>query len=346
MSARTASRARPAAYLSRARRSSSRSRADQAGNISPTTTKHFFYVKPRPTPDAPGDLTGDGTADLGHVTAAGNLWINSVSQDGTWLTSSWGIHNKGALLRDSHTAPHIWNGTDTYALVTHNGDFAPADGMADWVIRTPEGRLYIYPGDGYGSIDVTRRVEVRLPANAPSPSTFSEIKSAGDITGDGQPELFAAGGVGGAELWVFSGYSGGTFETATQMTTTAWADRDFVAIADYNNDGAADMTYRTAAGNIQLRKGKPDPSGVGTELKSLGQSGWSLDGDKVYASGTMTTAAYPLLYGTPDATGDGIPDVWATNSAGALLLFTGGATSLGASKTLRSSGYSTIKQLG
>ncbi|GEC08425.1 hypothetical protein SSP24_60800 [Streptomyces spinoverrucosus] len=319
---------------------------DTAGNISPNPRKHFFYVTPRKTPDGPGDLNGDGSADLGWVTAAGNLWIGTVSKDGGWMSSSFGTHRKGSLIKDGNTAPHIWNGTDTYALVTHNGDFAPADGVTDWVIRTPDGRLFVYPGDGYGGIDVTRRVEVRLPANAPSPSTFSEIKSAGDLTGDGQPELFVAGGVGGAELWVFSGYSGGYFETATQMTTTAWADRDFVAIADYNGDGEADMTYRTAAGNIQLRKGKPDPSGTGTELKSLGQSGWSLDGDKVYASGTMTTAAYPLLYGTPDATGDGIPDVWATNSAGALLLFEGGATSLGQSRTLRSSGYSTVKQLG
>ncbi|MBG0855072.1 VCBS repeat-containing protein [Streptomyces spinoverrucosus] len=319
---------------------------DQAGNISPSPTKHFFYVKPRPTPDGPGDLTGDGSPDFGHVTAMGNFWINSVSQDGTWLTSNWGIHGKGTLLKESGTAPHIWNGTDTYALVTHNGDFAPADGITDWVVRTPDGRLFIYPGDGYGAVDVTRRVEVRLPANAPSPSTFSEIKSAGDITGDGQPELFVAGGAAGAELWFFSGYSGGTFETATQMTTSAWADRDFVAVADYNKDGEADMTYRTAEGNIFLRKGKPDPSGAGTELKSLGQSGWSLDGDDPYVSGTMTTTAYPLLYGTPDITGDGIPDVWATNSAGDLLLFKGGATSLGTSTRLRSGDAATMRQMG
>ncbi|MFB9462591.1 DNRLRE domain-containing protein [Streptomyces cinereospinus] len=318
---------------------------DTAGNVSPNATKHFFYVKPRELPDGPGDLNGDGKADLAHVTAAGNLWIDNVSQDGKWLSSTWGTHDNGTLLRDGATAPHIWNGTDTYALVTHSGDFAPADGVADWVIRTPDNRLFLYPGDGYGAIDVNRRVEIRLPANAPSPSTFSEIKSAGDITGDGQPELFVAGGALGAELWVFSGYSGGTFETATQMTTTSWADRDFVAIADYNADGAADMTFRMASGSIQLRKGKPDPSGAGTELKSLGQSGWSMDGDDVYASG-MTLAAYPQLYGTADTTGNGTPDVWATNSAGALLLFEGGAASLGTPTTVRSSGFSTIRQLG
>ncbi|MGX9889114.1 FG-GAP-like repeat-containing protein [Streptomyces sp. NPDC002276] len=321
---------------------------DAAGNISPTATKHFFYVQPRTSGDGPGDLNGDGTADFAHLTAAGNLWIDSVSQNGAWMSSAFGTHNKGTLIKDGGTAPHIWDGTGAYSLVTHNGDFAPGDGVTDWVVRTADGRLFVYPGDGYGAIDVSRRIEVRLPANAPAPSTFSEIKSAGDITGDGQPELFVAGGVDGAEFWVFTGYSGGAFSEAVQMTTTSWADkaRDFVAIADYNADGAADMTYRTAAGNLILRKGILDSDGEGTVLKSLGQSGWSLDGDDTYASGTFTYTAQPLLYGTPDTTGDGIPDIWATNSAGDLQLYTGGATSVGTATRLRAGGYATVRQLG
>ncbi|MFY7568145.1 FG-GAP-like repeat-containing protein [Streptomyces sp. WI04-05B] len=323
---------------------------DAAGNVSPTPYKHSFYVTPRPTADSAGDLNGDGSPDYGHLTAAGNLWINTTDQNAAWIVSSWGQHDNGRLLRDASTAPHIWNGDSAnpvYSLVTHNGDFAPGDGVTDWVIRTPDNRLFIYPGDGYGAVNVNDRVEVRLPANMPAPSTWSEIKSAGDLTGDGQPELFVAGGVGGAELWVLSGYTGGVFSTATQLTTEAWADRDFVAIADYNGDKAMDLTYRTAAGNILLRKGILDSDGVGTVLTSLGRSGWSLDGDDVYASGTILPDTYPLVYGTPDISGDGIPDMLATNSAGALLLFAGTATTNDTSPTtLRSSGYATVKQLG
>ncbi|MFF4588039.1 DNRLRE domain-containing protein [Streptomyces sp. NPDC001388] len=321
---------------------------DSAGNPSPNARKYFFYVQPRSTADGPGDLNGDGDADFAHVTAAGNLWIDSVSQNGDWVSSAFGTHNKGTLIKDGGTAPHIWDGTSTYALVTHNGDFAPGDGVTDWMVRTPDGRLFLYPGDGYGAIDVSKRIEVRLPANAPAPSTFSEIKSAGDITGDGQPELFVAGGAAGNELWILSGYSGGTFSTATKMTSSAWGDqeRDFVAIADYNADGAADMTYRTSAGNLVLRKGILDSDGEGTVLASLGTSAASLDGDDTYASGTFTYAAYPLIYGTPDATGDGVPDIWTTNAAGALLLYEGGATTISSPTTLRSSGWDTVKRLG
>ena len=320
---------------------------DAAGNISPER-KYSFYVTPRTKADAAGDLSGDGAPDFASLSAAGNLLITAVSKSGTWISGSWGIHERWNLLMDGNTAPHLWDGASTnpqYSLITHNGDFAPADGATDWVMRTPDGGLFIYPGDGYGGLDVSRRIEVRLPSNAPSPTTFSEIKSAGDITGDGQPELFVAGGTGGAELWVFSGYSGGYFTTATRMTTADWGTRDFVTIADYNDDGAADMIYRIAGGTLYLRKGILESDGTGTVLTSLGTSGASLDGDDVYATG-MTPALFPQLYGSPDNTGDGNPDIWATNSAGALLLYHGGATAIGSASTLRTSGYSTVVQLG
>ncbi|MGY1498623.1 FG-GAP-like repeat-containing protein [Streptomyces sp. QTS52] len=323
---------------------------DSSGNISPNPYKHSFYVTPRPTADSAGDLNGDGSPDYGHVTAAGNLWINTTDQNGKWIVSSWGQHDNGTLLRDAGTAPHIWNGDSTapaYSLVTHNGDFAPGDGVTDWVIRTPDNRLFIYPGDGYGAINVRERVEVRLPANMPAPSTWSEMKAAGDLTGDGRPELFVAGGVGGGELWILSGYTGGAFTTATQHTTTSWEGRDFVAIADYNGDKAMDMTYRTASGNIVLRKGILGSDGVSTVLSSLGTSGGSLDGDTVYGATSFTPAAYPLLYGSPDISGDGIPDMLATNTAGALLLFAGTATANDTSPdTLDADGWTTVKRLG
>ncbi|MFD7895408.1 hypothetical protein [Streptomyces sp. NPDC059743] len=93
---------------------------------------------------------------------------------------------------------------------------------------------------------------------------------------------------------------------------------------------------------------------MGTVLNSLGQSGWSLDGDDPYATGAMPPADYPLIYGSPDTPGngnpdttsDGIPDIWVTNSAGALLRYKGGATTLGPATTVRSGGWSAVKQLG
>ncbi|MFD8720177.1 hypothetical protein ACFV2H_19725 [Streptomyces sp. NPDC059629] len=70
------------------------------------------------------------------------------------------------------------------------------------------------------------------------------------------------------------------------------------------------------------------------------------DGDDTHACGSFTYSAYPLLYGTPDVNHDGVPGIWATDAAGALLLYQGGATGLGSAATVSGSGWSTVRQLG
>jgi hypothetical protein len=221
---------------------------------------------------------------------------------------------------------HWWNGTSTYALITHNGDFAPGDGLTDFIVRTPDGGLYLYPGDGYGGTDVSQRHEIQLPSNAPDPATLTEIKSMGDANGDEQPELLA---VSGDALWIFSGYSGGSFATATQLSASAWSDRDIVTLADFNSDGTIDMLYRTAAGNLWLRHSAATTTGA-TDWATLASSAVSLDGDDLYAEGGFTTATYPHLYGSPGMTSTDLPDVWALTPAGLLYRLDGTATGINA----------------
>ncbi|MFE9601447.1 hypothetical protein [Streptomyces hokutonensis] len=86
-----------------------------------------------------------------------------------------------------------------------------------------------------------------------------------------------------------------------------------------------------------------DGAGAGVVLAGLRVG---VSGVTPYASGTFTYTAQPLLYGTPDATGDGIPDIWATNSAGDLQLYAGRATSVGMATQLRTGGWTTVRQLG
>ncbi|MGJ3559771.1 hypothetical protein ACR6C2_17980 [Streptomyces sp. INA 01156] len=158
------------------------------------------------------------------MTEAGNLWINSMSQKGTWLSNAYGTHDKGTLLSGRRTAPHIWDGTGTYSLITHNGDFFNGDGITDWVVRTP--------GDVCSSTPATATVRSTSPSASryASRRTLRALHLLGDQVGgrhhrDGRPELFVAGGAAGNELWILSGYSGGAFSKATKMTSSAWATR-------------------------------------------------------------------------------------------------------------------------
>ena len=98
------------------------------------------------------------------------------------------------------------------ALITHNGDIYGGDGLQDLVVRLGQ-RLWVYPGDGYGAVNMDKRVEILLPEGAPNPSVLDQIMSAGDATSDGRTDFFAT--VGDA-LWVFTGYHGATIDQATR----------------------------------------------------------------------------------------------------------------------------------
>jgi hypothetical protein len=161
----------------------------------------------------------------------------------------------------------------------------------------PNGNLYAYPGDGYGSLDVDERMPVRLPSGSPDPATFTQV-ILGDYNLDSRPDLFATTEGGG--MWGFTGYTGATFSTATQIATTAWADRDLVSIGDHNADGEPDLVYRsTSSGNLYLRYGVADSNG-GSTIASLSTAADSLTGsDTTYATGwTANAMRLPLLYGT------------------------------------------------
>ncbi|MFC9845293.1 DNRLRE domain-containing protein [Streptomyces sp. NPDC060223] len=297
---------------------------DAAGNVS-NAKKFVFYVTPRAVADGAADYTGDQIPDFATIRTTGKLFIESITSTGTHVASTATTHDDGTLLTDSTSIGHWWNGASDYALITHNGDYAPGDGITDFIVRTPDGGLYVYPGDGYGGTDVSQRQEIQLPSNAPDPATLTDIKSMGDANGDEQPELLA---VSGDALWIFTGYSGGSFATATELSAASWSGRDFVTLADFNSDGTIDMLYRTAAGNLILRHSAA--SATGTDWTTLASSAASLDGDKAYATGGFLTTDYPYLYGSPGMTSTDLPDIWALTPAGLLYRLDGTATGISA----------------
>jgi len=313
---------------------------DSAGNPS-LGTKYVFYVTPKDAADKAGDVTGDAKPDLFAITSGGNLMLypsNDLDTAGDLHMGMYAAHNKGTVLVGSDDYNAYWvqshwvdGGSSTVpALIAHGADAYPGDGTGDLFARMPDGKLYLYPGDGYGSVDISRRISVRLPSGSPDPADFDQIIVA-DYNVDGRPDLFATTTAGA--FWAFSGYTGATFATASKMATTAWAARDLVSVGDHNADGEPDLLWRTGAtsGNLYIRYGKPDTTNGGSTIASLAAAADSLTGaDTVYATG-WTMAAVPVthLYGTPDVTGDAIPDIWALASDGTIKIYAGGSAAIG-----------------
>jgi hypothetical protein len=314
---------------------------DAAGNPS-QPTKYFFYVTPRDQADSPGDFTGDKLPDLMVVSDSGNLvmYPSQATNDLVKGTGDLDYSMSGAYRANPDKDP---NGDDLPAfvaapaghfkgaLITHNGDIYGGDGLQDLVVRLGD-KLWVYPGDGYGAVNIDRRVEILLPSNAPNPSTLTQIVSAGDATGDGRTDFFATMG---DELWAFTGYHGATIDQAIRLSSSPWTERDIVSVADFSGDGVTDLIYRSdVSGRLLSRKGVKASSGTGTDLNSLAAAANSADGeDGIYGASGWGSGNIYLLAGTPDANGDGIPDIWTVHTNGTVRFYTGSRTAMSGSGT-------------
>ncbi|BDM71546.1 hypothetical protein HEK616_50330 [Streptomyces nigrescens] len=328
--------------------------SDRAGNRSDTTT-YLFYANGPKQPDKPGDLNGDGNADL---------W--GVDKDGT-LHRFYGSGN-GTLTEANATASQAtWNNTK----ITHRGDWT-SDGYEDLISLSNDPalgaqRLWVQPNNGYGyactdcSGDGTQRQELTVydEANNHWKNGAKQILAVGDVdgpldtNGDGTPDTPGYPDLvvnDGTYVWLY--YGGPDYRLDTEAAPVLLGGPDdplaegaskiseitLAAAGDWNADGTPDLV---------ARYDRADAGGlyVFNATKEDGDYGISLS-HRTPIGPNFSTTTVPTFTAAPDANNNGKLDLWATTpNSGRLRAFLD-LTSTGTGQVISASenfaGYQTI----
>ncbi|MGW4496776.1 VCBS repeat-containing protein [Streptomyces sp. NPDC004376] len=305
---------------------------DKAGNKS-DTADYLFYANGLKTADKPGDINGDGNADL-----------YGIDKDGT-LNRFYGAGDSTVSQASSPASNLSWTGT----RITHRGDWT-GDGYEDLISLwhddiTGADRLWIHPnnGDGFACSDCSgddndrRQLTVYDDANNHWKDGVKQILAVGDVDGpldvdnDGiddvpsYPDLIVNDGT---FLWLYYGSSDDRLDSDRDPVLLAGPDDPIAtgdsqisevtlaAPGDWNNDGQADLVVgydRPDVGGLYVFHGQRNDNGydIGVTDRTAIGSNWS-------------TSTVPAFVAAPDADNDGKLDLWATTpDSGRLRAFCG-----------------------
>ncbi|MFP5314274.1 MAG: peroxidase family protein [Actinomycetes bacterium] len=177
-----------------------------------------------------------------------------------------------------------------------NEDFN-GDGVADLVARDSNGRLWLYPGNGTGSLQARSLMGTGWQG-------MRSIIATRDFNGDGRADVIAYDSSG--RLWLYRGNNAGGLLSGLQIGN-GWAGFTLTAPGDFNGDGRFDLLARDSSGRLWLYPGNGTG---GFASRSQAGSGWS---------GYQMTS-------TGDFNGDSRSDLIASDTGGRLWLYPGNGT--------------------
>lgn len=216
---------------------------------------------------AVGDVTGDGRGDVvGRAVNKGLLRV--YRGDGTGRINPTGIR-----ATDRFT---------TADMIVGAGDW-DRDGRNDLIVRTKAaGRLYLAPGLGNGTFGTFRLLSTDWRG-------VTSTAPAGDLTGDGRPDLVA---VRSGVAYVVPGTASGLGTWIKARTLGSAYDAVVGGGRDLSGNTIGDVYARTPSGSVSVLTGD-GKSGLGATLGAFpGGAGLAK-----LSAGSMTGSAEPDLVG-------------------------------------------------
>jgi hypothetical protein len=294
---------------------------DNAANPS-DTANYLFYAKGPASVDKPGDINGDGNADLWGIDQGGTLHRFYGAGDGTLTEAS------------STASSYNWDGDQ----ITHRGDWT-GDPYEDLVALRHDPdlntkRLWVHPNSGWGfactsCTDFPGKQELSVydPANNHWKDGAKQILAVGDVDGGldtdgdgvedipGYPDLLVNDGT---FIWLYYGNSDYRLDSYAEPVLLAGPDDPIAsgisqvgevtlaAPGDWNGDGRVDLV---------VRYDRPDVGGLyvfhGGTNENDGEYDISLDARTGIGS-NWSTSTVPMFVAAPDGNNNGVMDLWAT----------------------------------
>lgn len=236
-----------------------------------------------------GDINGDGKPDLLARKPDGGLWFYA----GTGASSS-GAGYAGGI--------QVGSGWDVFNEIVGAGD-VNGDGKNDLLARKPDGTLWLYASTGTTIPGFVGGVQIGTGWQI-----FTDIIAAGDVNGDGKPDLLGRKPDG--TLWLYAGTAaagpGNSGYAPGVQAGTGWnVFGQVIGVGDLNHDGHDDLVGMRGDGSLSYYRGTGTGYFPGIQISDPGIS--STD----------------LLIAAGDANGDGYPDLLTRPADGSLRFFAG-----------------------
>jgi serine/threonine protein kinase len=246
------------------------------------------------------DLNCDGQDDFlavgAHSKTAGTLlfYPRTDQPNKSGLPSDWALPDPSYKIED----PNF--GVTSFVQLVLPGDLT-GDGAPDLVGERSDGSLWLMPGNCTGRF-------TRAGARRIMSATDSQVQltADGDVDGDGIPDLLGVDSEG--FLYRYSGTGHGHLHAPVRVNQ-GWTSA--IGVGDVNGDGIPDLIDRSADGTLRVADGN-------------GSGGWHRRGAPL--SLKLPTDEFGYVIGGVDVTGDGQPDLIATDQGANLVSFAAAAS--------------------